>query len=131
MPDKPRDAKWLSAEERSWLQNTIDSEHKAVAAVHGTSVLRAFADPRLIALAFIYFANTTTNLGLAFFLPQILKGLGLSNTAAGLLTAVPYIVGTIGILAWAMSRIARASGASACRWRCSSRASASRLPAGS
>src|SRR5215207_3070040 len=98
MPDKPRDAKWLSAEERSWLQNTIDSEHKAVAAVHGTSVLRAFADPRLIALAFIYFANTTANLGLAFFLPQILKGLGLSDMQTGLMTSVPYIVGTLGIL---------------------------------
>ena len=98
MPDKPRDAKWLSAEERSWLQNTIDSEHKAVAAVHGTSVLQAFADPRLIALAFIYFANTTANLGLAFFLPQILKGLGLSDMQTGLMTSVPYIFGTLGIL---------------------------------
>jgi MFS family permease len=98
MPDKPRDAKWLSAEERSWLQNTIDSEHKAVTAVHGTSVLRAFADPRLIALAFIYFANTTANLGLAFFLPQILKGLGLSDMQTGLMTSVPYIFGTLGIL---------------------------------
>ena len=98
MPDKPRDAKWLSTEERSWLQNTIDSEHKAVAAVHGTSVLRAFADPRLIALAFIYFANTTANLGLAFFLPQILKDLGLSDIQTGLMTSVPYIFGTLGIL---------------------------------
>src|SRR4051812_8726450 len=100
MPDRPRDAAWLSDEERAWLQSTIDSEHTAVAAAHGTSVLRAFADPRLLSLAFIYFANTTANLGLAFFLPQILKSLGLSNTAAGLLTAVPYIVGTIGILVW-------------------------------
>ena len=98
MPDKPRDAKWLSAEERGWLQNTIDSEHKAVAAVHGTSVLQAFADPRLIALAFIYFANTTANLGLAFFLPQILKGLGLTDMQTGLMTSVPYIFGTLGIL---------------------------------
>jgi ACS family tartrate transporter-like MFS transporter len=98
MPDKPRDAKWLSADERGWLQNTIDSEHKAVAAVHGTSVLQAFADPRLIALAFIYCATTTANLGLAFFLPQILKGLGLTDMQTGLMTSVPYIFGTLGIL---------------------------------
>ena len=98
MPDRPRDAKWLSDEERTWLQGTIDSEQRAVAAVHGTSVLKAFADPRLIALAFIYFANTTANLGLAFFLPQILKSLGLSDMQTGLMTSVPYIVGTLGIL---------------------------------
>src|SRR5215213_6449632 len=98
MPDRPRDAKWLSDEERTWLQGTIDSEQRAVAAVHGTSVLKAFADPRLIALAFIYFANTTANLGLAFFLPQMLKALGLSDMQTGLMTSVPYIVGTLGIL---------------------------------
>jgi len=98
MPDRPRDAQWLGAEERDWLQNTIDSEHKAVAAAHGTSVLRAFADPRLLSLAFIYFANTTANLGLAFFLPQILKSLGLSDMQTGLMTSIPYIFGTLGII---------------------------------
>ena len=98
MPDRPREATWLSGEERSWLQGTIDSEHKAVAAVHGTNVLQAFADPRLLALAFIYFANTTANLGLAFFLPQMLKALGLSDMQTGLMTSIPYIVGTLGIL---------------------------------
>jgi MFS transporter, ACS family, tartrate transporter len=98
MPDRPRDAKWLSTEERNWLQGTIDGEQKAVAAVHGTSVLKAFADPRLIALAFIYFANTTANLGLAFFLPQILKSLGLTDMQTGLITSIPYIIGTLGIL---------------------------------
>lgn len=100
MPDRPRDAKWLSDGERHWLQTTLDSEHTAVAAVHGTNVLRAFADPRLLALAFIYFANTTANLGLAFFLPQILKGLGLSNMQTGFMTAVPYVFGTLGIMAF-------------------------------
>src|SRR3954447_21775360 len=90
MPDRPRDAQWLGAEERNSLQSVIDSEHKAVAAVHGTSVLRAFADPRLLALAFIYFVNTTANLGLAFFLPQILKSLGLTDMQTGLMTSVPY-----------------------------------------
>lgn len=98
MPDRPRDAKWLGTEERAWLQETIEREHKAVAAVHGTKALQAFADPRLLALAFIYFANTTANLGLAFFLPQILKKLGLSDMQTGLLTAIPYIFGTLGII---------------------------------
>lgn len=98
MPDRPRNADWLSAEERDWLQATIDREHKVVAALHGTNLLRAFADLRLLTLAFIYFVNTTANLGLAFFLPQILKGLGLSDMQTGLMTSVPYIVGTLGIL---------------------------------
>jgi MFS transporter, ACS family, tartrate transporter len=100
MPDKPHEARWLDSAERDWLQATIDAEQRAVASVHGTGVLQAFADSRLIALAFIYLANTTANLGLAFFLPQILKGLGLSDMQTGLMTSVPYIFGTIGIIAF-------------------------------
>jgi MFS transporter, ACS family, tartrate transporter len=100
MPDRPRDAKWLTEEEKTWLQGTLDGEQKAVAAAHGSDFLRIIADPRLITLAFIYFANTTANLGLAFFLPQMLKGLGLSDMQTGALTAVPYIFGTLGIIAF-------------------------------
>ena len=37
------------------------------------------------------------------FLPQIVKGLGLSNLATGFVTAIPYVFGTIGLLAWGYS----------------------------
>jgi MFS transporter, ACS family, tartrate transporter len=39
-----------------------------------------------------------SGVGLVLFLPQILKGLGLSNTEAGLLTSVPYVFGTLAII---------------------------------
>ncbi|VIO67437.1 MFS transporter [Bradyrhizobium ivorense] len=100
MPDRPGEAKWLSSEERSWLQNALDSEARAVAGAHGLSLLRSLADVRVLALAFIWFANTTANLGLAFFLPQILKGLGLTDMQTGITTSIPYIFGTLGIIAF-------------------------------
>jgi ACS family tartrate transporter-like MFS transporter len=59
---------------------------------------KAMKDPRTLALAFIWFANTTANLGLAFFLPQMLKSLGLTDMQTGIVTSVPYIFGTLGIL---------------------------------
>jgi len=102
MPDRPSEAKWLSIAERTALQNAIDSDQRAVAAVHGLSVLQSLADPRVLALAFIWFANTTANLGLAFFLPQILKGLGLTDMQTGMMTSVPYIFGTLGIVAFGL-----------------------------
>jgi ACS family tartrate transporter-like MFS transporter len=98
MPDRPRDAKWLSVEERASLQRAIDDEDRAVATAHGSSVLDALKDPRVLALAFIWFANTTANLGLAFFLPQMLKGLGLTDMQTGFTTSIPYVFGTLGIL---------------------------------
>ncbi|MBR1219410.1 MFS transporter [Bradyrhizobium sp. U87765 SZCCT0131] len=100
LPDRPRDARWLSAEQKAWLQGTLDRESRAAQAAHGLTLWKIFLDPRVLGLALIYFANTTANLGLAFFLPQIIKGMGLSNVQTGLLTSIPYIMGTIGILVW-------------------------------
>lgn len=100
LPDRPRDAKWLSSEQKEWLQGTIDRENRIAQTTHGLSVWRIFLDPRVLGLAFIYFANTTANLGLAFFLPQIIKSIGLSNVQTGFVTSIPYIMGTIGILVW-------------------------------
>ncbi|MCS3497747.1 D-galactonate transporter [Bradyrhizobium japonicum] len=98
MPDKPRDAKWLSLEERTALQSAIDDDDHAVTQAHGLTVFQALSDSRVLALAFIWFANTTANLGLAFFLPQILKGLGLTDMQTGFTTSIPYVFGTLGIL---------------------------------
>jgi cyanate permease len=36
--------------------------------------------------------------GTVLFLPQILKAIGVTNTQAGLLTAVPYVFGTVAIV---------------------------------
>ena len=100
LPNKPRDARWLTAEEKASLQQTIDREVRAVEKAHGITLGQMFRDPRILGLALIYVANTMANLGLAFFLPQIVKGLGVSNLNIGLITAIPYIFGTIGILVW-------------------------------
>ncbi len=100
LPDRPRDAKWLTSEEQFWLQATIDREREAAQVRQVTSVWKMFVDPRILGLSLIYVANTTANLGLAFFLPQIIKGLGLSDLQTGLVTSIPYVFGTIGILVW-------------------------------
>jgi MFS transporter, ACS family, tartrate transporter len=38
--------------------------------------------------------------GLSFFLPQIVKAFGVSDVSAGFITAVPYLVGAIGMIFW-------------------------------
>ena len=100
LTDRPRDAKWLSDDQKQWIEQTLEKERKAVEAIHGMSFWRTFIDRRVLGLCFIYFANLTTNLGLAFFLPQIVKDMGYTTTQSALVTAIPYVVGTIGTLAW-------------------------------
>src|SRR6202521_4866990 len=36
-------------------------------------------------------------------MPQIVKGMGLSNLMTGFVSSVPYIIGTIGLVAWGIS----------------------------
>jgi ACS family tartrate transporter-like MFS transporter len=100
LPDRPRDAPWLTNDQKQWIEETIEKEQRAVAATHSISFWRTFIDGRVLGLSFIYFANLTTNLGLAFFLPQIIKEIGFSNLASTLITSIPYALGAIGALAW-------------------------------
>jgi MFS family permease len=100
LPDRPRDAGWLAEDQKQWLEETLDREQKAVQSTHGVSFWRTFIDPRVLALSFIYFANLTTNLGLAFFLPQMIKEIGFGTVQSGLVTSIPYVLGAIGALLW-------------------------------
>lgn len=100
LPDRPREAKWLTNEQKTWLEDTLASEAKKVESIHRVSFWRTFIDSRVLGLSFIYFANITTNLGVTFFLPQMVKSLGLSTTETGFVAAIPYVLGTIGTLAW-------------------------------
>jgi ACS family tartrate transporter-like MFS transporter len=38
-----------------------------------------------------------------FFMPQIIKGIGLTNMMTGVVSAIPYIIGIIGLIAWGWS----------------------------
>jgi MFS transporter, ACS family, tartrate transporter len=57
----------------------------------------------VLALSAIYFMSVTANYGIVFFMPQIVKGMGLTNQMTGLVSSVPYIVGTVGLIAWGWS----------------------------
>jgi ACS family tartrate transporter-like MFS transporter len=99
LPDKPKDAKWLTAEESHWLQSRIDTERAQIETTHKPrSVFRSVTDARTLVLAFIYFANTTSSYGVGFFLPQIIKGLGSTASAANYLSTIPFLAGAVGIL---------------------------------
>ena len=51
----------------------------------------------------IYLMSVTANYGIVFFMPQIIKGIGLTNMMTGLVSSIPYIIGTIGLIAWGWS----------------------------
>ena len=103
MTDRPARADWLAAEEKTWLQTRIDSENRRVESAGRMTLMRALPDPRVVALSAIYLMSVTANYGIVFFMPQIIKGIGLTNMMTGLMSSIPYIIGTIGLIAWGWS----------------------------
>jgi nitrate/nitrite transporter NarK len=94
--DRPAEATWLSTEERTWLVQRLAAEHpNSHADAHGP--MTALREPRVLALGLVCFGAVIINYGVSFFLPQIVKGFGLSNAAVGVVTALPYAAALIGI----------------------------------
>jgi ACS family tartrate transporter-like MFS transporter len=100
LTDRPADATWLDPDERAWLVARLEQERSQRESVCRYSVTQALLDPRVLALSFVYFGAVATNYGLSFFLPQIVKAFGVSNFQAGLVAALPYVVGLVSIVVW-------------------------------
>ncbi|HKA47935.1 MAG TPA: MFS transporter [Methyloceanibacter sp.] len=103
MTDRPAVASWLAPEEREWLETRLQEERRRIESAGHLSLARALTDRRVLALSAIYFTIVTATYGITFFLPQIVRGIGLSNVMTGLVTAIPYTIGTIGMLLWGAS----------------------------
>jgi len=100
LTDRPADATWLQADERAWLVNRLAEERRQRETLRTYSVLQALLNPKVLALSLVYFGAVATNYGLSFFLPQIVKAFGMSNFQTGLVAALPYVVGLVGIVLW-------------------------------
>ena len=100
LTDNPADATWLATDERLWLMNRLQSERKQREATRNYSVLQALTNGRVLAVSFVYFGAVACNYGFSFFLPTIVKNFGLSNLQTGFVVALPYVIGTIGMVLW-------------------------------
>jgi MFS transporter, ACS family, tartrate transporter len=101
LTDRPADAHWLLPDESAWLQDRLDAERRNRESIVRLTWLRSLRDPRVIAFGFVYMAINIPQYGLSFFLPQIVEAFGgLSNFETGIVTALPYAVGAIGMIVW-------------------------------
>lgn len=98
LTERPRDASWLKPAERDWLEGELAKEKHAIEAVRSHSILSAMAEPRVWILSLLFCGMCMAAVGLILFMPQFLMSAGLTSTQAGLLTAIPYVVGTIAMV---------------------------------
>jgi ACS family tartrate transporter-like MFS transporter len=100
LTDRPSLATWLEADERKWLQDRLDAERANREMFFSVGWLKSMVTPRVLGLGIVYFCILTPFYGLSFFLPQIVKDFGLTNIQAGFVTAIPYLIGSIGMVHW-------------------------------
>jgi ACS family tartrate transporter-like MFS transporter len=72
LKDRPRDARWLSPEERDALEGELAREKELHAGCRMT-LLQALRHPKVLLLALAYFCTVTGSYGVEFFLPSILQ----------------------------------------------------------
>jgi ACS family tartrate transporter-like MFS transporter len=99
LADKPADAKWLTKEECMALQKMAAGDNATKQAKN--SLGSALKDVRIYILGLITFSFTIGSYGIGIWLPQILKGHGLSTMTTGWISAIPYFFVAIGMLLWA------------------------------
>ena len=90
------EAKWLGAEEKALLARNLDAEERHK---HQFRVLDAFKSSRVYALCAIYFTLMIGLYGISFWLPSIVKAMGIRGYLnVGLITAIPYAVAVVGMI---------------------------------
>ncbi|WP_025597228.1 MFS transporter [Burkholderia sp. WSM2230] len=92
LDNRPEDARWLDARERTSLRTVLDEDARA-ASTHGPHrILAALVDRRVLLLSLIYLLIQMSVYGVIFYLPQ--------QVAALLGTTVGFHVGLVAALPW-------------------------------
>jgi ACS family tartrate transporter-like MFS transporter len=101
LPAGPDKAKFLTADERSWITETLARERlerEGAGAGHGRALLKTMLSPQVLMFALAYYGLTNLNGAVSTFLPQILQPFGLGTTETTFVAAIPYVFGLIGML---------------------------------
>jgi len=102
LADRPKEAPWLTTEEKTWLVATLECEHSSQPAGRD-SVLAAFAIPAVWWLTLVYFTEAACWYGLTLWLPKMIKSVsGSSNLATGVISSVPYLAAAAAMTYWGM-----------------------------
>ena len=95
------EARWLTPDERAVLTANIDKE---AAEKSTTDAMHALRDGRVWLLALIYFCLASGLYGVNFWLPTIVKGMGITDLEQiGLVSAVPWLAAAFAMVAVARS----------------------------
>jgi sugar phosphate permease len=97
LPDRPEQARWLSPEEKTWLNGELS--HEAVRKKRGEHGHWRGLGFTVLLLTACYFCINLIGYGLPAFMPKIIQTqLHLSDTYSSLVATLPFVMGLVGML---------------------------------
>ena len=95
LPSRPSEAKFLTAEEKSWITTELSREEQTKLAASRMTVAQTLLHRRVWHLTAVCFCFLLGLYSMIFWMPQFVKTLSgqQSNTAISLLVMIPYLVG--------------------------------------
>ena len=100
LPCRPSEAKFLTREERNWLQAELEREEQPKLKQRQHSAIAGLTHLMVWRLVFIYFGMMIGGYTMAFWMPQIVKALssGYSNSFVGTVVMIPYLAALGGMI---------------------------------
>ena len=96
LDDGIRSARWLSEDEKQYLERAIAEDGSGKASL---PLGRLFASGKVWLLALVYFLFVMGLYGVSFWLPQLVRNTGVQDVfQVGLLTAIPYGVAAVAMV---------------------------------
>ena len=101
LDDRIDNAKWLTDSERELLNQRIAQEDAHIEDMPLSQVLK---NKRMWVMSAIYFSMAMSLYGISFWLPTLIKGMGVSdNLTIGLLSAIPWLAGAFAMIMFGRS----------------------------
>nr|HET7857672.1 MFS transporter [Caldimonas sp.] len=99
LQDKPEQADWLSAEQKTALRHDLDNDVPLVANAGHASFWQMLRDPKVYMLSLVYFFLLGATYTMVFWAPTLIKGWGIADLfLIGIYAALPNVFGVIGMV---------------------------------
>ena len=92
LPDRPKDASWLTVDEREWIERELDTEGPIMRTKTKLSAWRVVFQREVVLLTAVWFFSLSVGNALMLWLPKFIRGLsGYTPVVTTLVSAIPFL----------------------------------------
>ena len=93
LPDRPKDAAWLTLEESNWINGKLDDESRRITSPPKPGSWRVIYKKEVLVLTSIWFLSLSVGNALTLWLPKMVQQMsGYGTIMTTLVSAIPYLL---------------------------------------